>query len=75
MARRAVLHSALFKNGLSKGSESAPGCKVTARCPGSRELPNMCLRSVGVHRPLPESQSCEHRQTLSVCLEQIAPRP
>lgn len=33
MARRAVLHSALFKNGLSKGSESAPGCKVTPRCP------------------------------------------
>lgn len=33
MTRRAVLHSALFKNGLSKGSESAPGCKVTPRCP------------------------------------------
>lgn len=32
MARRAVLHSALFKNGLSKGSESAPGCKVTPHC-------------------------------------------
>lgn len=38
MARRAVLHSALFKNGLSKGSESAPGCKVTPRCPQPRLL-------------------------------------
>lgn len=33
MARRALLHSALFKHGLSKGFESAPGCKVTPRCP------------------------------------------
>lgn len=33
MARRALLHSALFKHGLSKGFESGPRCKVTPRCP------------------------------------------
>lgn len=49
MARRAVLHSALFKNGLSKGSESAPGCKVTPRCPqpGSRESPTRACGVLG----------------------------
>lgn len=46
-----------------------------ARSPGSRELPNTCLRSAGVHCPLPQSQSCEHGQTLSVCLEQITLKP
>lgn len=40
-----------------------------ARSPGSRELPDMWLRSAGVHCPLPKSQSCERRQTLSACLE------
>ena len=46
MARRAVLHSALFKNGLSEGSESAPGCIMSpraARSPGSRQLPDTRL--------------------------------
>lgn len=48
MARRAVLHSALFKNGLSKGSESAPGRKVTPRCPQPLALESSPTRACRV---------------------------
>lgn len=44
-----------------------------ARSPSSCKLPNTWLWSAGVHHPFPKSQSCKHRQTLSACLEQIAP--